>query len=180
MPIQFVQGIETWSFTLCQGGPTGTLGNVVHSNTVNRTYTLPDKDGTVALLSDLNQNSSQEGLQLLSKVILSQGMGALTCFRINEQGQAFTVTANDDILPIVNGITLESGGIGSTINAAQLRNESYTTTAFFQFHQLFWLTSSGQISSTRPTNTKYQVMVGYSIPNSSLFVFDPQMPIKLA
>jgi hypothetical protein len=180
MPIQFTQGIETWSFTLVQNGPSGVSGNFIHSNSLDRTYIFPDKDGTVALLSDLSENSNSGGQQTVDTVILSQAMPALTCFRIGPDGRAFIVTANDGIIPIVEGITLESGGIGSTVNVARIKNELYNTPYSYSSFQLYYLTSTGNISPIRPINTLYQVMVGHSVPDSASFIFDPQLPIRLS
>ena len=71
MPIQFTQGIETWSLTLVQGGPTGTFGNFVHSNTQTRQYNFPDKSGMVALLSDIPNATNPEGLQFMAQTVTS-------------------------------------------------------------------------------------------------------------
>jgi hypothetical protein len=49
----FKQGLEIWSLQIRSGGNTGNLGIFTHSNTANRTYTLPDNSGTIALLSDI-------------------------------------------------------------------------------------------------------------------------------
>jgi hypothetical protein len=49
----YKQGLELWDLQLRQGGSSGFLGIFNHSNTANRTYTLPDKDGTFAMLSDI-------------------------------------------------------------------------------------------------------------------------------
>ena len=69
MPIIFTQGVETWTFALRQDGPTGFLGNFQHSNTADRTYNLPNKSGTIALLSDILNNSNPEGLQFLAQTV---------------------------------------------------------------------------------------------------------------
>lgn len=50
---KFKQGLELWGLHLRQGGASGFLGTIDHANTANRTYTLPDKDGTFAMLSDI-------------------------------------------------------------------------------------------------------------------------------
>lgn len=170
MPILFQQGIETWSLELRPGGEGGKLGSFDHANTVDRTYRFPDKDGTVALLSDLDP----EGLQ-----VLSEAMPALTCFRINSDNKAFVVTANDSACPLIDGITLEAGGIGSRVKVARTRNRLYETPLYQVEYVLYWLTASGTVSSIRPVNTRYQVMVGRSISDSNTFIFDPQPPILL-
>lgn len=296
MPIQFMQGIETWTFSIRQGGPSGFLGNFQHSNSQDQTYTFPDKSGTVALLSDISNISNPEGLQVLSQTVnngiasppsyiqafvkfgntkvfiggssrilagldsveaetfigdlqgtadnvavipklsgdvdsndnivslketgvtpgtyndspssltpftvdakgritaigesidigssesvtLSQAMAALTCFRIGSNGKAFTVTTNDSIIPMVDGLTLEAGGIGDTVSVARIKNKPYEIHLTQNSYVLYWLTSTGIISSVRPPNDVYQVLVGRSIPNSNTLIFDPQLPLKLA
>ena len=51
---KFKQGLELWGLQVRQGGENGYLGTFSHSNTANRAYTLPDKNGTIAMLSDVN------------------------------------------------------------------------------------------------------------------------------
>lgn len=113
-------------------------------------------------------------------IFLAEAMSQFTCFRINSSGKAFTVTSNDVILPIVDGMCLESGGIDQKVTIARVKNDIYETNNYFATSNIYWLTSTGNISSTRPTNTLYQVMIGRSVPNSTKFIFDPQLPIKLA
>ena len=114
------------------------------------------------------------------KVTLSQAMPQLTCFRIDETGRAYTITAIDSTIPIVDGITLESGGINQSINVARLKNYYYDCGINFTESDIYYLNSSGGLTTTRPTNVNYLVIVGRSIPNSTKFIFDPQMPILLA
>ena len=47
-------GLEAWLLQFRQSGGGGFLGIFSQSNTADRTYTLPDKDGTVAMLSDIS------------------------------------------------------------------------------------------------------------------------------
>jgi hypothetical protein len=114
------------------------------------------------------------------KVTLSQAMPQLTCFRIDETGRAFTITANDVNLPMVDGITLESGGINQSINVARLKNYYYDCGVNFTESNIYYLNSMGGIQIIKPTDVNYLVIVGRSIPNSTKFIFDPQMPIMLA
>jgi len=227
MTVKFEQGLEVWSLELRQGGPLGYIGNFIHSNTQNQEYNLPDKSGTIALLSDIPNSLNLSGDVTLigniatlvntgvtpgtynndpstitpftvdakgritgignpvtisgdDNVVLSEPMASFTCFRINSNNQAFKVTANDDTLVLVEGMTLESGGIGSQVKVARIKNKPYVMNTFFNNYQLYWLTSTGNISTSRPTNTRYQVMIGHSVPNSNTFIFDPQLPILLS
>jgi hypothetical protein len=129
---------------------------------------------------DIINNAIPPIIKAPDTIFLSQAMSRLTCFRIDSTGKAFTVTSNDVILPIVDGITLEAGGIDQQVNIARIANDIYETNNYFATSNIYWLTATGNISSTRPTNTLYQVMVGRSVPNSTKFIFDPQLPIKLA
>lgn len=54
---KFKQGIETWGLGIRPGGTTGYLGTLTHTNTTDRTYTLPDKSDTFAMLSDVTSAS---------------------------------------------------------------------------------------------------------------------------
>ena len=79
MPIVFTQGIETWTLALRQDGPSGFLGNFQHANTQDQTYTLPNKSGTVALLSDILNNSNPEGLVFLA-MTFTDGVASVPAF----------------------------------------------------------------------------------------------------
>lgn len=114
------------------------------------------------------------------KVMLSQAMPKFTCFNIGSDGKAYTVTANNATLFMIDGLTLESGGIDQQISVARLKNYYYETGFSFTDSKIYWLSATGVITDVRPTDTTYQVMVGRSIPNSTKFIFDPQVPIKLA
>ena len=50
-------GLEAWLLQFRQSGGGGFLGIFGQSNTADRTYTLPDKNGTVAMLSDISGSS---------------------------------------------------------------------------------------------------------------------------
>lgn len=52
----FKQGHEIWQ--ALQLRIAGVLGVFTHSNTANRSYTLPDKDGTIAMLSDITTQTN--------------------------------------------------------------------------------------------------------------------------
>lgn len=54
---KFKQGLELWGLQVRQGGESGYLGIFTHSNTANRTYTLPNKSGTLATLDDIASGS---------------------------------------------------------------------------------------------------------------------------
>jgi len=114
------------------------------------------------------------------KIVLAQAMPQLTCFAIGANGEAYTVTSNDDTIPLIDGITLESGGIGQQIKIGRLRNQWYTVTQYFDTQQYYWLNSNGGISNTMPSGVKWAMIVGRSSPNSNQFIFDPQLPIQLA
>ena len=116
----------------------------------------------------------------IDRIILAEAMPQLTAFAIGANGEAYTVTANNLTIPIIDGVTLESGGVGQEINIARLRNQWYTVTRYFPTQSMYWLTDSGGITDTQPTNTIWSVIVGRSSPNSNEFIFDPQLPIKLA
>ena len=48
------QGLELWGLSLqLPASIAGKLANFLHNNTADRNYTLPDKDGTFAMLSDI-------------------------------------------------------------------------------------------------------------------------------
>ena len=73
---------------------------------------------TPILLDTLpNQNNlpSPYPTAVQDKVVLGEPMATLTAFRIKLNGDAFIVTCDDDELPIIDGITLESGGISSNV-----------------------------------------------------------------
>lgn len=54
MTYRIKNAFEAWGTLACKAGPTGSLGVFDPVNlTTTRTYTLPDKDGTVAMLSDV-------------------------------------------------------------------------------------------------------------------------------
>jgi hypothetical protein len=112
-------------------------------------------------------------------ITLAEPMATFTAFKIGDLGKAYIVTADDLTIPIIDGITLESGGIDSIVQYACVRNNIYHTIFDFTEAKFYWLTSTGVISTVRPTNTRYQVLVGRCLPNSSNFIFDPQLPIKL-
>ena len=49
---KFKQGLEIWGLQL-RTGANSFLGSFTHSNTADRTYTLPNNTGTIALTSDI-------------------------------------------------------------------------------------------------------------------------------
>ena len=62
---KFKQGLELWGIELrSNNGGVVTLANslglFVHANTSDRTYTFPDKNGTVAMISDLGGVSTTD------------------------------------------------------------------------------------------------------------------------
>jgi len=114
------------------------------------------------------------------RIVIGESMDSLTAFRISTNGLAYIVTSNDDNLPIIDGITLESGGIDSSILVARIHNQNYETPIYYNLSQTYWLGTDGSLSPTRPSNAKYQVIVGRSIGNSNRFIFDSQTPIRLA
>lgn len=113
------------------------------------------------------------------KVVLNQAMPELSAFKIGPDGKAYLVTANDDTI-FIDGITLESGGIGQQVKVGRLRNQWYQVTRYFDGQSVYWLTASGSLTDIKPTDTVYAVVVGRCSPNSYQFVFDPQIPVKLA
>lgn len=113
------------------------------------------------------------------KIILGNTMAAFTAFKVGSDGNAFTITANDVNLPIVDGITLEAGGINSQVSVARIRGLQYQTLFDFISSSIYYLSTTGLLTTTRPTNTNYQVIVGRSIINSKYFIFDPQFPISI-
>lgn len=114
------------------------------------------------------------------KITLANAMPRLTCFSIDSTGKAYTVTSNDAIIPLIDGLTLESGGINQQISVARLKNYYYDTGNYFIDGSIYYLSASGIITNVRPTVDSYLVIVGRSLPNSTLFIFDPQMPIMLS
>jgi hypothetical protein len=63
---------------------------------------------------------------------------------------------------------------------ARLKNYYYETGNYFATSDVYWLDTTGLITTVRPTNALFQVIIGRSVPNSTQFIFDPQPPIKLA
>lgn len=60
---RYKQGLELWGLNLRSNNGNAVtesnfLGTIIHANTANRTYTLPDKGGTIALLSDIQAASA--------------------------------------------------------------------------------------------------------------------------
>ena len=51
---KFKQGLEIYGLQVRQGGDSGFLGIFSHSNTADRIYILPDKNGTLATLDDVS------------------------------------------------------------------------------------------------------------------------------
>ena len=131
-------------------------------------------------LPDNNPPTSPVTIPTDDKVTLSEPMSTFTCFRLGSDGKAFKVSINDDIIPIIEGMTLESGGIDSEVKVARLKNQHYTTINHYTDFENYWLSDNGIITNVRPLSGNYQVMVGHTVPNSEIFIFDPQMPIKLA
>lgn len=114
------------------------------------------------------------------KLIISENMLPLTCFRINSSGEAYKVKADDNNLLDIDGITLESGTIGQQIKVARIKNQIYETSLHFTTSSLYLLNNLGLASlPPRDINAKYSVIVGRSIANSNKFIFDSQSPIKL-
>ena len=149
---------------------------------VNQFEFIFDPTIPIDLLTLPDDNPPPSPITILTddKVVLSEGMATFTCFRLGPDGKAFTVTNMDVILPIVHGLTLESGGIDSEVKVARLKNQHYKTIVHYADFETYWLSATGVITNVRPTSGNYQVMIGYSVPNSEIFIFDPQLPIKLA
>jgi hypothetical protein len=124
-------------------------------------------------------NPTPEVIGNAEKVVLSQAMSKFTAFRIDSTGKAFKVTANDVQYPIVDGITLEAGTVNQQVSVARLKNYYYETGNYFVTSDVYWLDTTGLITTVRPTNALFQVIIGRSIPNSTQFIFDPQPPIRL-
>ena len=58
---KFKQGLELFGLQI-RNTAAGFLGIFTHSNTADRTYTLPDKSGTIAMLSDIGSSSNNINL----------------------------------------------------------------------------------------------------------------------
>lgn len=112
------------------------------------------------------------------KVILGEPLPAMTPFRIKGNNYAFKVTANDDTI-IIDGITLEAGGLGQEVKCGRISNYEYKSTLYFSASTNYFLSATGTIINTFPTECKWSIVVGHSIENSSTFVFSPQLPLKL-
>jgi hypothetical protein len=112
-------------------------------------------------------------------VTLAEAMPSLCCFKIGLDGLAYKVSANDSIAPYIDGITLESGGINSTIKVGRIKNQDYQTPLFFTLSSLYWLGNDGSIKIIKDNGANYSCIVGRSTGNSNTFIFDPQLPIKL-
>ena len=107
---KYKQGLELWGLSLrSNGGGTVTgsnfLGTLIHANTVDRTYTLPDKSGTIALLSDI----STGGLSLSS---------TLVGYALGTDGTALAET--DTILQAYQKLQVQSN------NKANLAGDTFT------------------------------------------------------
>ena len=78
---RYKQGLELWGLNVrSNNGNTVTesnfLGTIIHANTANRTYTFPDKNGTVALLSDISAGGLTNPMTTLGDVIYGGASGA--------------------------------------------------------------------------------------------------------
>ena len=114
------------------------------------------------------------------KLVLGETMPALTCFRVHSDGKAYPVTADDTVIPFVDGITLQAGSANTEILVGRIKNEIYTTTSNFTTDDIYFLNSLGTITTPRASGLSYSCIIGRSVANSNQLIFDPQMPIKLA
>ena len=118
---------------------------------------------------------------LMSKtIVLAEVMPALTCFRIKSDSLAYIVTANELTTPYIDGITLESGDIGSEVKVVTVSKTPITTNTTYPDTSIFWLNSVGGLVSPRPAGITYGIIIGRSIAGTTTFIFDPQPSIKLA
>ena len=117
---------------------------------------------------------------LTEMLVLGEAMPVLTCFKINSDGSAYRVTAIDGSLPLIDGITLEAGGINSIVKVGRIRNLDYDTPLSFDTSQIYYLGNDGVVKTSREVDALYSCIVGRSTGNSKTFIFDPQFPIKLA
>jgi hypothetical protein len=115
----------------------------------------------------------------LDKLVLGENMPALTCFKVESDGKAYKISANDFTIPFVDGITLENGIANQEVLVGRIKNEVYVTPFTFLSDAIYFLNGLGAITSPRPSNLTYSCIVGRSIANSNRFIFDPQIPVKL-
>lgn len=112
------------------------------------------------------------------KVILGEPLPAMSPFRVKGNNYAYKVTANDDTIAI-DGITLEAGGVGQEVKCGRISNYEYLSTIYFADSQNYFLSSLGGITTTFPAGSKWSIVVGRSVENSTTFIFNPQIPFKL-
>lgn len=112
------------------------------------------------------------------KVILGEPLPAMSPFMVKGNNYAYKITANDDTIAI-DGITLESGGIGQEVKCGRISNYEYKSTLYFTTHQNYFLSDVGSITPIFPSGCKWCIVIGRSVENSSTFIFNPQLPLRL-
>ena len=125
-----------------------------------------------ALVSEVNVAAS---------IVLFEPMPMNTCFRIID-GKAHIVTSLSTETPVIDGITLESGGIGSTVSVGKHLGGTYQAKNVFSTSSPLYLSKTGQLTDIRPTSDlgdAYLVTIGRSLEHSDTFIFNPSISIKL-
>lgn len=116
----------------------------------------------------------------LDKLAINEAMLAFTCFKVNSNGSASKIKADDVVVPFIDGMTLENGITNQEVLVARIKNQNYNTPFHFATSNVYFLDNFGRVVTPRPNNVLYSCVVGRSIADSNIFIFDPQTPIKLA
>jgi hypothetical protein len=154
-----------------------------------RIITEPDNQPIVVSTPDVSRIVQESGYTppaptFVTHVTLGPGSFPTYCpFRLMD-GRAIAVSASDEEMPVVDGITLESGSEGQYINAAMIQSLEYRTNLQVLGDVgdiLFIPRIRGAVTNALPTllgGFTWSLPVGRKTGDKAL-VFSPVMPIKL-
>ena len=118
---------------------------------------------------------------IITTIVLAEVMSANTCYKL-AGGRAYIVRSTDMTLPSVDGITLESGGVGATVKAGKQIGGTYISATTFATSGPLYLGKQGQLTSFVPTfdlGDNYLMFVARSLGSTNQFVFTPGMIVRL-
>ncbi|MCI4435822.1 MAG: hypothetical protein JHC33_03305 [Ignisphaera sp.] len=136
------------------------------------------------LAGDTNVQQAIEGLASSMpaiSIMLGESLPAYTCYRI-KNNKAYKVSSIDLDSPSVDGITIQTGVINTTVQVGNIQGSEYTSTTNYTNSKYLYLSQTGQLTTTIPSKIAgdiFALIVGRTIEGTNKFVLDPKLSIRL-